>query len=169
MSPLSIAAIVVACLLAGALLGMALRARLPERHLSQESMDVIKLATGLMATLVALVLGLLISAANTAHNTFANDFDMTRANAELLDRSLAAYGQEDARELLRDSLVRRFQTRWPERISGQRSPQYPPIATSWSNWNSRFYSWRRGTMPRNGSRRRRCSWPTSSPRLTASW
>jgi hypothetical protein len=48
-----IAAIVVVCLIAGALLGTTLRAKVPERHLSQDSMDVIKLATGLMATLAA--------------------------------------------------------------------------------------------------------------------
>ena len=59
MSSLWIAVIVMACLLAGALLGMTLRAKLPEHHLSDDSLDVIKAATGLMATLAALVLGLL--------------------------------------------------------------------------------------------------------------
>ena len=68
MNSLWIAAIVVVCLIAGALLGTTLRAKVPERHLSQDSMDVIKLATGLMATLAALVLGLLISSANTARS-----------------------------------------------------------------------------------------------------
>ena len=71
MNALWIAAIVVVCLIAGALLGTALRSKLPERHLSQDSMDVIKLATGLVATLAALVLGLLISSANTVEIALA--------------------------------------------------------------------------------------------------
>ena len=113
MSSLWVAAIVMACLLAGALLGTTLRARLPEHHLSQESTDVIKLATGLMATLAALVLSLLISSANTAHNTVASAVDQTIASAALLDRYLAAYGPDtgEARELLRHAMVRRAQAR----------------------------------------------------------
>jgi hypothetical protein len=117
MNTLWIAAIVVACLLAGALLGTTLRARLPEHHLSHESLDVIKLATGLMATLAALVLSLLISSANTAHNTVASGVDRSIASAALLDRYLAAYGQETqaARELLRHAMVRRAQARLARR------------------------------------------------------
>jgi hypothetical protein len=124
MNPLWIAAIVIACLLAGALLGMTLRAKLPEHHLSQDSMDVIKLATGLMATLAALVLGLLISSANTAHNTVASAVDQTVAN----DRYLAAYGQDtrEARELLRHAMVRRAQVRWPGEDFGPPEPPIPP-------------------------------------------
>ena len=129
MNSLWIAAIVVACLLAGALLGTMLRAKLPEHHLSQDSMDVIKLATGLMATLAALVLGLLISSANTAHNTVASAVDQTIASAALLDRYLAAYGQDtqEARELLRHAMVRRAQVRWPGEDFG---PPEPPIPTN---------------------------------------
>src|SRR5258708_10066161 len=114
MNSLWIAAIVMACLLAGALIGTALRARLPAHHLSQDSVDVIKLATGLMATLAALVLSLLISSANTAHNTVANGVDQTIASAALLDRYLAAYGQdaEGGRALLGRAMVRRAQPRW---------------------------------------------------------
>jgi hypothetical protein len=62
------------CLCVGALLGMALRTALPKDHLSQESADVIKLATGLMATLAALVLSLLISSANNAHNVVESEY-----------------------------------------------------------------------------------------------
>jgi hypothetical protein len=47
----------------GALLGMLLRAILPEPHLSPDSKDVVRLGSGLIATLSALVLGLLIASA----------------------------------------------------------------------------------------------------------
>jgi hypothetical protein len=120
MNSLSVAAVVLACLVAGALVGMALRARLPEHHLGADTTDVIKLATGLMATLAALVLGLLIASANSARQTVESEFNETLASAALLDRYLAAYGQ--ARELLRHSLTRRFQARWPGEDFGPKEP-----------------------------------------------
>jgi hypothetical protein len=124
MNSLSVAAVVLACLVAGALVGMALRARLPEHHLGADTTDVIKLATGLMATLAALVLGLLIASANSARQTAESEFNETLASAALLDRYLAAYGQDaqEARELLRHSLTRRFQARWPGEDFGPKEP-----------------------------------------------
>ena len=124
MNSLWVAAIILICLLTGALLGMALRARLPEHHLGQDTTDVIKLATGLMATLAALVLGLLIASANADRRTVDGEFNQTLASAALLDRYLAAYGQDtqECRELLRHSLVRRFQARWPGDDFGAQVP-----------------------------------------------
>jgi hypothetical protein len=133
MNSLWIAAIVVVCLIAGALLGTTLRAKLPEPHLSQDSMDVIKLATGLMATLAALVLGLLISSANTARSTVVRVVDQTVASSGLLDRYLAAYGQDtqEARVLLRHIVVRRSQVRWPAEDFGPPEPQIPSNRNDW--------------------------------------
>jgi hypothetical protein len=124
MISLAVAAIVLACLLGGALLGMGLRGCLPEHHLSQDSTDVIKLATGLMATLAALVLGLLISSANATHNTVKSEYKQAFAGVVLLDQYLAAYGQdtEEARALVRHMLVRAFQARWPQEDFGQKDP-----------------------------------------------
>jgi hypothetical protein len=42
----------------GALVGMLLRLALPEPHLNSDTKDVVRLSTGLIATLSALVLGL---------------------------------------------------------------------------------------------------------------
>jgi len=60
MSALAISLITFAVIFTGALLGMLVRAILPEPHLSTDSRDVVRLGTGLIATLAALVLGLLI-------------------------------------------------------------------------------------------------------------
>ena len=124
MNSLLVAVVALACLLAGALLGMALRARLPEHHLGEDTTDVIKLATGLMATLAALVLGLLIFSANADRRTVESEYNEALASAALLDRYLAAYGQDtqEARELLRHFLVRRFQARWPGDDFGPQKP-----------------------------------------------
>src|SRR5262249_53400957 len=120
----AIALIVVGCLMAGAFVGMALRRVLPREHLSQDTIDVIKLATGLMATLAALVLGLLISSASTAHNTVKSEYVQSLASIVLLDRYLAAYGADaqDTRILIRHMTVRRFQARWPDDDFGPQEP-----------------------------------------------
>ena len=62
MSPITIALIVLVCVFGGVLLGMFLRTVLPEHHLSEESKHVVQVATGLIATLAALVLGDLVTA-----------------------------------------------------------------------------------------------------------
>ena len=88
MRALGIPAIVLICLFLGELLGICLRRWLPEEHLAGESTDVIKLATGLMATLAAMVLSLLISSANNAHNVVANEYEHGLVNILLLDNGV---------------------------------------------------------------------------------
>ncbi|MEI7837881.1 MAG: hypothetical protein WCK05_15880 [Planctomycetota bacterium] len=63
MSSMTIALITFACIFGGALLGMCLSLALPEHHLSSESKETVKLGAGLIATMAALVLGLLVGSA----------------------------------------------------------------------------------------------------------
>jgi fluoride ion exporter CrcB/FEX len=53
----------------GILLGTVLRNALPDHHLSSDAKDVVRLGTGLIGTLAALVIGLLISTAKTSYDT----------------------------------------------------------------------------------------------------
>jgi hypothetical protein len=62
-------AIVFACVLGGTFLGIFLRNSLPENHLSGATKDVVRLGTGLIGTIAALVLGLLIGSANSTYET----------------------------------------------------------------------------------------------------
>lgn len=103
MSPLTIASIVFVCVFASGLLGLYLRSSLPEHHLSEGSMDVVKLGAGLIATLAALVLGLLTASAQSSFDRINDEFTRTATNVVILDRSLARYGPEtkEVRELLR--------------------------------------------------------------------
>ena len=64
----------------GALLGMFLRASLPENHLSADSKDFVKLGMGLIATMAALVLGLLIASAKSSYDTQRNELTQISAN-----------------------------------------------------------------------------------------
>jgi hypothetical protein len=66
MNRLAIASIVWGCSFGAALVGMVLHVKLPDRHLDAESRDVVKLVMGLIATMAALVLSLLIASANTS-------------------------------------------------------------------------------------------------------
>lgn len=103
------------CIFGGAVLGLLLGGLLPERHLRDHSRDTVKVVTGLIATLAALVLGLLIS---SAKNTFdAVDTAITQSGARviLMDRTLANYGPEtkDIREHLRSTVIAGIEMFWP--------------------------------------------------------
>lgn len=116
MSPFQVGLIVLVCVFSGALLGMILGATLPEHHMSPDSKDVVKLGMGLIATMAALVLGLLIASAKGTYESQNQQLKQIAANVVLLDRVLAHYGPEtkDARDLLRRSVEIRLDATWPE-------------------------------------------------------
>ncbi len=112
------------CPLAGAGIGMALRYRLPQHHLSPESIDVIKLAMGLMATLVALTLGLLIQSASRYRATVDTEYRQSLAGIVHLDEYLQAFGPgaNRIREQVRHVAARSFHERWPDEDFGPTGP-----------------------------------------------
>jgi hypothetical protein len=102
MSALAIALTVLGCTLAAALAGLWLRGRLPEAHRDGDSSDVVKAVMGLIATMAALVLGLLIASALSSYNTQNTNLRKLAADILQQDRYLAMYGPET--EDLRDQL-----------------------------------------------------------------
>lgn len=118
MSSLLISLIVFACVFGGALLGLLIRTKLPGHHLNGDAKEAMKLGAGLVATLTALVLGLLIS---SSKDTFdATNTMLTQGGAKILlmDRTLANYGPEsqEVRDLLRDFLGSKIAKTWPNEI-----------------------------------------------------
>lgn len=103
MHPIAIALIVFVCAFGGALFGLFLGRVLPEHHLSAESKDAVKLVTGMIATLSALVLGLLVSSAKSSFDTVGEELRQTATQVILLDRVLGQYGSEtkEIRALMR--------------------------------------------------------------------
>jgi hypothetical protein len=118
---LTIAGIVFGCAFGGALFGIALRRVLPEPHLSSESKDVVKMGTGLLATLAALVLGLLIASAKSSFDGQRSGLQQLSTNIILLDRSLQYYGPEtkEIRERLRGTVSLVLDLHWP--LNGTRA------------------------------------------------
>lgn len=107
MDPLIVSAITFTIVFGGALVGMYLRTSLPKQHLIDESRDVMKLGVGLVGTMAAMVLGLLVNSAKSSFDTQSNELTQMSANVILVDRILAAYGPdaEGAREGLRKVLL----------------------------------------------------------------
>ncbi|MBP1684120.1 MAG: hypothetical protein H6Q33_263 [Deltaproteobacteria bacterium] len=115
MNPTAIACISFACVFGGALLGMFGRDALPGHHLSADSKDVVKLGVGLIGTMAALVIGLLIASAKGSFDTVNDQLKQLATKVILLDRALARYGPEtaDSRELLRRSVALKVDQVWP--------------------------------------------------------
>ena len=128
MNSIAIRLIVFACVFGGALFGMFLRHVLPENHLSADSKDTVRLGIGLIGTMTALVLGLLIASAKSFYDTQSNQLTEMSAKVVLLDRVLAHYGPEtkEVRDLLHGALARTLEMFWPK-DPGQH-PQMDPTA-----------------------------------------
>jgi hypothetical protein len=109
------ALIVFGCLIAAVLVGRTLRRLLPENHLSTESKDAVKLAMGLVATMSALVLGLLVSSAKGAYDTQRSEVILMASKITFLGRVLDAYGSDavGVRALLRKTVDESTQQMWP--------------------------------------------------------
>ena len=116
MGPLLTSVIGFACVLGGLLFGMFLRSRLPEHHLSGTTKDVVRLGTGLVSTIAALVLGLLIASANSTYETQSSQVQQLTATVVVLDRTLAQYGPEAdlTRALLRRTVAVMADRVWRE-------------------------------------------------------
>jgi hypothetical protein len=115
MTGIDFAVVTFACTFAAALLGTFIRTALPPAHVSKESQDVIRLGMGLVATMTALLLGLVTAAAKGSFDSQDLAIKNAAAGILTLDRLLARYGPETqpSRELLRQALAARIETMWP--------------------------------------------------------
>src|SRR5262245_65272332 len=99
---LLIGLIVFAVILAGASAGWLMRKRLPANHLTDETKSLVSVSMAVVATLSALVLGLLISNANSSFTALGGEVTTLSAQLIRLDQVLRRYGPETkpSRELL---------------------------------------------------------------------
>src|ERR1700739_1503554 len=92
MEPIETSAIIFVCIFAGAMLGMWLGNALPEHHMGAENKSLLQLSVGLVGTMAALLLGLLVASAKKSYDTRNTELTQMAADAILLDRALAHYG-----------------------------------------------------------------------------
>jgi hypothetical protein len=118
-SPLVVSCVLFGCIAAAGLVGMLVARVLPGHHLAPESRDAVKQGLALIATLSALVLGLLVAAAKGSYDSNTNTVRQMAADVMLLDRLLAQYGTDtkEARDLLRRMAEVTLNRLWPD--SGQ--------------------------------------------------
>ena len=104
MNSIQISSIIFAFAFGSALLGIFLRGRLPEGHISGDSLSAVKLNMGTVATMLALVLGLLVASGKGQFDSQTNELTQLSVNILLLDRVLGQYGSEanEARVALRE-------------------------------------------------------------------
>ena len=120
-SLLAISLVAFCCILCSFLMGMLLRVVLPEHHMSDESRDAVKLGIGMIATLAALVLGLLTASAKNSFDMSDKVLIQTGSKIILLDRLMANYGPEtkEARDLLRLTVTSVIERLWPKERTGK--------------------------------------------------
>ena len=130
MSSVAISLIVFACVFGAAIVGLLLRSPLPQHHLSADSKETVKVGMGLVATMSALVLGLLVSSAKTFYDTQSAELTQMSADIVLMDRLLAQYGPEakEVRDALRVAVVAGFDRIWPRQST--RTSQMAPVSLS---------------------------------------
>ncbi|MFO0844762.1 MAG: hypothetical protein U0797_20590 [Gemmataceae bacterium] len=116
MESLAIAGVVLGCTFGGTVLGMVVRGLLPEPHLGNDSKDSVKMAMGLVATMTALVLGLLVASAKGVFDSHRTGVQQLATNVVVLDRILAQFGPDSApaRAALRDAVVTLLDHLWSE-------------------------------------------------------
>ena len=111
----SIGILVFVCVFGATLVGILLHAVLPKNHLSTDSKEVIKVAIGLVATMTALLLGLLIASAKGSYDSQQNRVVQMAAKVAILDRALVKCGPDSdaAREQLRGNVAHVIGRIWP--------------------------------------------------------
>jgi hypothetical protein len=116
MSAFYVGLIVFVLAFAGALLGTFLHAKLPVHHRRPDAKDVVKLVMGLIATIAALVLSLLIATAHTSYDTQESEVQALGVHIVQLDAILANYGPDagQARSMLREMVAAQLKRIWPD-------------------------------------------------------
>jgi hypothetical protein len=114
-SELSISAIIVLAILGASWIGGWVRTRLPQHHLSDDTKDMVKVGIGFLATLAAIVLGLLVASAKSSYDTKVEEIQQIAAKLILLDRNLRELGppadpvRANLRRVLSESILPRWE------------------------------------------------------------
>jgi hypothetical protein len=139
--------IALAIIFSGTLFGMFLRPLLQGHHV-----DAMKLGTSMIATMAALVLGLLIGSAKGTFDTLNNGLRQNAAKLFLLDHTMAQYGPEtrEARDILRRGTISMVQRIWPAEKTTMSLDKVDQTGSGIENFQEKL----RQLSPRNDDKRR---------------
>jgi len=129
MDPFIVCLIIVVCISIGLLVGLLSQNILPSHHQDAPSKDTVMIAAGMLATLTALVLGLLVSSAKGSFDTTNTGIASAGTKIILFDRTLANYGPEtnEVRHQLRQTIAGAIDRIW---FSQKTNPDGSPAAES---------------------------------------
>src|SRR3954462_6422582 len=101
----------------GAVIGLFARPRLPGHHLSSDTQSVVTVSVAVLGTLSALVLGLMITAANSSFSARSEEVRELSLQLIRIDRNLRRYGPGagDSRGKLREWAIAKAQQLFPEK------------------------------------------------------
>ena len=115
MNSIPVSSIVFVSIFTSGLVGMVVRRAIPEDRLGSGEKEVARLVTGLMTTMTAIVLGMLVSSAKGSYDARTNEVAEISSQVVTIDRMLSKYGTETAEmraqfRLLTEAWVNRI---WP--------------------------------------------------------
>jgi hypothetical protein len=116
-----VSSMIFASVFAAALVGMAVRRAVPEDHVGSDAKEIVRLATGLIATMAALVLGMLVSSAKSSYDARKNEVADMSSEILFIDRLLGQYGPEtgEIRAEFRQTVEVGVERIWPIQASQQ--------------------------------------------------
>jgi hypothetical protein len=151
-NPIAIGTLVFVCTFGGVLVGMRLRATLPKTHLDGDSRDTVKVGIGLIATMTALVLGLVTASVKSSFDALDTTIKRVAVEVLTLDRILARYGPEtgEIRAAMRHALALRIDTIWGQDSSRPAQPDPSELMRGAEGIAGRI----QGLSPQNDTQRR---------------
>jgi hypothetical protein len=129
MNASAVGIIAFASIFGSSLLGIRLHNVVPDQHLNPDTKEVVRLGMGLIVTMTALLLGLLIATAKGSYDTQRNDVILIAGRIAFLDRTLSLYGPEAnaTRQILHRAVESAIPRMWPDKVSTteRRDPTVP--------------------------------------------
>ncbi len=107
--------IILVCMLSGMALGSYLRLVLPDEHTQADSKDILMSSAGMMATLIALIIGLLVTSAKGNYDNTTSGITQSAAKIITIDYYLSNYGPDAkaSRDLMRQATATAIERVWP--------------------------------------------------------
>jgi hypothetical protein len=115
-----------ASIVAGIFAGMKLRGRISAPRPGHDTKEVIRLGAGLLATLAAVVISLMIASAKSSYDTQDAHFRLLAAHLVETDQLLAQYGPEamPVRKLMRESVPAAMDRIWNEKATASQNTAF---------------------------------------------